>query len=66
MFADRQSERCVRWLEDLRDLLVLGKVLTSIARLMSGNPGLARSVRGEEMYVHFNDGLWYSLYYLQM
>ena len=66
MVQVRQTERFVRWLEDLRDLRGRAKVLARIERLISGNPGDAKPVGAGVSELRINYGPGYRVYYLQM
>ena len=65
MVQVRQTERFVRWLEDLRDLRGRAKVLARIERLISGNPGDAKPVGAGVSELRINYGPGYRVYYLQ-
>lgn len=65
MVQVRQTERFVRWLEDLRDLIGRAKVLARIERLISGNPGDAKPVGAGVSELRINYGPGYRVYYLQ-
>ena len=65
MVQVRQTERFVRWLEDLRDLRGRAKVLARIERLISGNPGDAKPVGAGVCELRINYGPGYRVYYLQ-
>jgi putative addiction module killer protein len=65
MVEVRQTERFVRWLEDLRDLRGRAKVLARIERIIGGNPGDVRPVGGGVSELRINYGPGYRVYYLQ-
>ena len=65
MVEVRQTERFVRWLEDLRDLRGRAKVLARIERLIGGNPGDVRPVGSGVSELRINYGPGYRVYYLQ-
>ena len=65
MVQVRQTERFVRWLEDLRDLRGRAKVLARIERLISGNPGDAKPVGAGVSELRINIGPGNRVYYLQ-
>jgi putative addiction module killer protein len=65
MVQVRQTERFVRWLEDLRDLRGRAKVLARIERLIGGNPGDAKPVGDGVSELRINFGPGYRVYYLQ-
>ena len=65
MVQVRQTERFVRWLEGLRDLRGRAKVLARIERLISGNPGDAKSIGAGVPELRINFGPGYRVYYLQ-
>jgi putative addiction module killer protein len=61
----RQTERFVRWLEGLRDLRCMAKVLARIERLIGGNPGDVKPVGAGVSELRINYGPGYRVYYLQ-
>jgi putative addiction module killer protein len=65
MVEVRQTERFVRWLEDLRDLRGRAKVLARIERLIGGNPGDVRPVGSGVSELRINYGPGYRVYYVQ-
>lgn len=65
MFIEiRQTERFVRWLNDLRDPAARDRIRARIRRLSLGNPGDVRAVGSgvSEMRIHYGPG--YRVYFV--